>query len=88
MQTTMNSVKPLPLAVPFRPLLGRQFAAAVLRAASALLAALAERLAAPMPAPAEPPPGVLEFHADAGAPEGALYVDGDLVGYLPGIRRL
>jgi hypothetical protein len=31
---------------------------------------------------------VLEFHADAGALEGALYVDGELVGYLPGVRRL
>jgi hypothetical protein len=30
----------------------------------------------------------LEFYAEAGAPEGALYLDGDLVGYLPGITRL
>ena len=30
----------------------------------------------------------LEFYADACAPEGALYADGELVGYLPGIRRL
>jgi hypothetical protein len=30
----------------------------------------------------------LEFHAEAGAPEGALYVDGKLVGWLPGVRRL
>jgi len=87
-QTTMNSFKPMPLAVPLRPLLGRQVAAAVLRAANALLAALAQRLAAPIPAPAAPLPGVLEFHADAGALEGALYVDGELVGYLPGVRRL
>jgi hypothetical protein len=47
-----------------------------------------QRLAAPIPAPAAPLPGVLEFHADAGALEGALYVDGELVGYLPGVRRL
>jgi hypothetical protein len=32
---------------------------------------------------------VLEFHAEAGAPEGgALYLDGRLVGYLPGVTRL
>ena len=30
----------------------------------------------------------LEFYAESGAPEGALYVDGELVGYLPGITRL
>lgn len=31
---------------------------------------------------------VLEFYAEAGAPEGALYVDGRLVGHLPGVTRL
>jgi len=31
---------------------------------------------------------VIEFHAEAGAPEGALYVDGQLVGHLPGVCRL
>ena len=31
---------------------------------------------------------VLEFYAEAGAPEGALYLDGQLVGYLPGVTRL
>jgi hypothetical protein len=30
----------------------------------------------------------LEFHAEAGAPEGALYLDGELVGRLPGVTRL
>jgi hypothetical protein len=30
----------------------------------------------------------VEFHAEAGAPEGALYVDGELVGRLPGVTRL
>ncbi|MFG6415957.1 hypothetical protein ACG02S_18845 [Roseateles sp. DC23W] len=30
----------------------------------------------------------LEFYAEAGAPEGALYVDGQLVAQLDGIRRL
>jgi hypothetical protein len=31
---------------------------------------------------------VLEFHAEAGAPEGALYVDGRFVGHIVGVRRL
>jgi hypothetical protein len=30
----------------------------------------------------------LEFHAEAGAPEGALFVDGCLVAHLRGVRRL
>lgn len=30
----------------------------------------------------------LEFHAEAGAPEGALYLDGELVARLPGVTRL
>lgn len=63
----------------------RQLAAALLRAASQALSRLAEGLLAP-PAPAPEP--VLEFHAEAGAPEGALYVDGQLVGHLPGVQRL
>jgi hypothetical protein len=31
---------------------------------------------------------MLEFHAEAGAPEGALYVNGEFVGYVPGVSRL
>ncbi|MDP3612921.1 MAG: aconitase family protein, partial [Rubrivivax sp.] len=31
---------------------------------------------------------VLEFHGDAAAPEGALYVNGQLVGHLLGVNRL
>ena len=59
------------------------------RTAAAMLQALAERLT-----PREPRAPValtlprLEFHADAGAPEGALYVDGVLFGHLPGVQRL
>ncbi|MDR7269953.1 hypothetical protein J2X20_002611 [Pelomonas saccharophila] len=30
----------------------------------------------------------LEFYAEAGAPEGALYVDGKLTAQLEGVRRL
>ena len=64
----------------------RSLAAELVRAASRMLDALAERLAlVEAPAAAEP---VLEFHADAGAPEGALYVNGQLVGHLLGVNRL
>ena len=64
----------------------RQAAAGVLRAASRLLDALAERLAlVEAPATAEP---VIEFHGDAAAPEGALYVNGQLVGHVLGVKRL
>ena len=30
----------------------------------------------------------LEFYAEAGAPEGALYIDGQLTAQLEGVRRL
>ena len=65
----------------------RLAAAWVLRAASALLARLAERLTVDERAAVAADP-VLEFYADAGAPEGALYVDGRLVAHLPGVQRL
>ncbi len=64
----------------------RLLAAAVLASASALLARLSARLVA---APAEPGCDPrFEFYAEAGAPEGALYVDGRFVGWLPGVSRL
>lgn len=30
----------------------------------------------------------LEYHAEAGAPEGALYVNGQLAGWISGVSRL
>ncbi|RVU43253.1 hypothetical protein [Rubrivivax rivuli] len=64
----------------------RDVAAALLRLLSHTLGLLAERVAPPPAvAPVEP---LLEFHAEAGAPEGALYVNGQLVGHLPGVHRL
>lgn len=67
----------------------RRVAAATLHAASRLLLRLARELAV---APARPRDSalasVIEFHAEAGAPEGALYVDGRLVAHLPGVSRL
>ena len=66
----------------------RHTAAGSLRAASAILARLARRLRVAAPAAASRPP-VIEFqayHHEAGAPEGALYVDGELVGFVPVTR--
>ncbi|HLL10935.1 MAG TPA: hypothetical protein VK570_07750 [Rubrivivax sp.] len=65
----------------------RDLAAALLRIASRALDALASRLAfvEARQAPSEP---LYEYHAEAGAPEGALYVNGDLVGHVMGVTRL
>jgi hypothetical protein len=66
---------------------GRELAAALLRRASQMLARMALSVAgAAAQVPAREP--VLEFYAEAGAPEGALYVDGELVGMLAGVNRL
>ena len=65
---------------------GRRVAAASLQRASRVLARLAADLAR---APAEPRGDPrFEFHAEFGAPEGALYVDGRLVGWISGVSRL
>lgn len=65
----------------------RSPAAAVLRASSLVLARLARRLearawTAHRSARSGPEP-LFEFHAESGAPEGALFVDGRLIGHLP-----
>jgi hypothetical protein len=65
----------------------RTLATSLLRTASRALDALAERLS-PLGSHADEGPGVIEFHAEAGAPEGALYVDGQLVGHVMGVTRL
>jgi hypothetical protein len=89
--TTMASLKYLhwtptrPASVPPHP--AREAAVAALRAASAALARAARHLAQPAPRKAEADPR-LEFYAEAGAPEGALYLDGRLVGHLTGVNRL
>ena len=61
--------------------------ASALRWASALLARMAERIARARAARRRGRPEI-EFYAEAGAPEGALYVDGQRVGTLPGVTRL
>ncbi|MBL8326157.1 MAG: hypothetical protein JNJ89_14490 [Rubrivivax sp.] len=70
---------------------GRELAAALLRRASQMLARMALSVAgaaSPMVARESVSDPVLEFYAEAGAPEGALYVDGELVGMLVGVTRL
>ena len=76
-----------PLAAPSgNPL--RQFAALTLRQSSRMLARLARKLAARRRFAGLPRTPELEFYAESGAPEGALYLDGELVGHLAGITRL
>lgn len=71
---------------PAHPL--RRLAATALRAASRALARMATHVAEPPVKPLALVPETLEFYADACAPEGALYLDGQLIGMLPGVRRL
>jgi len=67
----------------------RRAAALLLQAFASRLALAAQQLAAAErhEAQASRIP-VLEFYAEAGAAEGALYVDGRLVGHLTGVTRL
>jgi len=60
--------------------------ARLLRSVSRSLARLADQLAFVQRRARGRPE--LEFYAEAGAPEGALYVDGRLAGTLTGITRL
>jgi hypothetical protein len=65
----------------------RELAALFLRALGATLDRLARQLAViEADVPRREP--TLEFYAEAGAPEGALYVDGLLVGHVEGVQRL
>lgn len=83
-----RALSPFPLApASSLTVAARGTAAALLRSASRRLSRLARRIAASeAPAPSTLPQ--LEFHAEAGAPEGALYADGVLVALLPGVTRL
>jgi hypothetical protein len=65
----------------------RRLAAAALRSASATLARLSRRLAQ-SPVRLRQSEPQLEFYAEAGAPEGALYLEGKLVGWVTGVKRL
>jgi hypothetical protein len=66
----------------------RHAAATALRLASLMLTRLSQRLREADRHRRAQRPSELEFYAEAGAPEGALYIDGDFVGHLPGVRRL
>nr|WP_316641275.1 hypothetical protein [uncultured Roseateles sp.] len=63
----------------------RRTLALLLQAASTMLAQLAAKMNLLERRTKAP---VVEFYAEAGAPEGALFVDGELIGYLPGVNRL
>ena len=81
--------------LPFDPFLepapearrARSAMATLLRAASRTLEAVANSLMLKRPEPVRSDP-LLEFHSEAGAPEGALYVNGQLVGHVLGVNRL
>jgi len=87
-------VKPLSLRPPRRAVMPdgaavRRSAAAALRAAGRAMQRLGRHLTStPTRAPPVAQPTLLEFYAEAGAPEGALYVDGQLAAHLAGVRRL
>jgi hypothetical protein len=67
----------------------RRAAATLLRETGARLVHLAHQLAKhDTRSDRDAGPARLEFHAEAGAPEGALYADGRLVRRLEGVRRL
>jgi hypothetical protein len=74
--------------LPIRPSELRLVVAAALYGASAGLERIARRLVPAAARHAEAALPQLEFHAEAGALEGALYVDGQFVGLLPGVSRL
>lgn len=83
MTTTQELLYGLTLTAPGRT---RQMVAMLLHVASHVLGRLAVRLLHEDTRTEADP--VLEFYAQAGAPEGALYVDGQLVGTLQGVSRL
>jgi hypothetical protein len=76
-----------PFAAP-RGNIVRRGAAIALRSASVALARLSRQIHAADAARSAPLAPALEFYAEAGAPEGALYIDGELVGYVAGVTRL
>jgi hypothetical protein len=84
----MSSLKELPWSKDPGPVAeaARDLAAELLQHASGVLARLASGLVRARAEPRGEPR--FEYHAEAGAPEGALYVDGRLVGWIAGVSRL
>lgn len=66
----------------------RGWVAAALNAALIALDRLADALQVPRAVAPAAPLGPVEFHCEAGAPEGALFVDGRFVGWIDGVKRL
>jgi len=79
---------PQPGLMPDRAAVRRAIAAALNAAARALQRVARHLGAAPILTPAVALPARLEFHAEPGAPGGALYLDGQLIGHVAGVRRL
>ncbi len=78
----------LPYYTPRSPSI-RRILAGILRAASHRLAQLSRSLSAiERERKRTQGEAIYEFYAEAGAPEGALYIDGKLVGYVQGVTRL
>jgi hypothetical protein len=75
-----------PLAAPL-VVRARRRVARTLRISGHLLAVAARRLRHDGKVCAQASP-VFEFYAEAGAPEGALFVDGQRMGVLEGVTRL
>jgi hypothetical protein len=65
----------------------RRWLAFALRRIGVMLTVLGRRIHV-ADEPALTASGFVEFHAEAGAPEGALFVDGVRIGTLPGVTRL
>lgn len=67
----------------------RRWAAWILRRAGRQLSLAAHQLVLPLrrAEPVAPAWPEVEFHAEAGAPEGALYINGEYVGQI-GVARL
>ena len=66
----------------------RDVAAALLRALGALLDRWADGLTAGRLPDVRYAHPTVEFHAEAGASDGALYINGCLIGRIEGVRRL
>ena len=80
-------LKDLPWSdAPPRDRRARSLTAGLLRTLSVALDRLARRLVHVEDVTITDP--MFEYHAEAGAPEGALFVNGCLVGHLLGVNRL
>ena len=68
--------------------LWRPVVSLLLWSAGIWLARIARQLRAPGAVRRDSSQSALEFYAEAGAPEGALFLDGQYIGKIPGVTRL